>query len=304
MVRMGTIFLLTDTALPEADRIQKVLAAHHPVQVVSSMEALESQLANEQKAVVFFHAPFAKAPTKAESIRNLLKTVACVAVIPQAETEEHLPASNMYDYLVTPFSDFELLSRTATALHITDLLTNLEATAQMDEVTSLYNRGYFFNRINAEISLSKRHLSPLACVVIGINFYQVYMDSYGYDFVLDLLRHVATCVRQQVRQEDILARISDNEIGILLPRSSEKGAKTLTDRIVQAVAETPFHWQSQTPPEGEELSVCAGICGYPMVDEDDLDADGMIRYAHHALHQARCSDEVRVQLFSAIQPAV
>jgi diguanylate cyclase (GGDEF)-like protein len=157
-------------------------------------------------------------------------------------------------------------------------------------------------RLGEEISLSRRHLSPLCCVVVGINLYQVYLDSYGYNFINALLRFLADKIGGMIRHEDIVARLGDDEIALLLPRSSEKGAKIITDRLVQQLNEAIFKFGNYE----EEVSVCAGIAGYPLSDGSSADADVIIRYARHALHQARNTDhdDSGVQLFSEIKPAL
>lgn len=296
------IYILTDQPMPHTAFLQAMVSPHYEVSSVETTEALREALLDGSDAVVLFGSSLGKETFRTAQIREISSTCTCVAVMDRELVAADSVPSGEYTYLLMPCAALDVLNVVATASRMSELKSMIEASSQRDEVTLLYNRRYFFHRVNAEISLSKRHLSPLTCVVIGMNFLQVYMDSYGYDFVLELLRDVAGKIREQVRQEDIIARIGDSEIGLLLPRSTEKGAKNLTDRIIRNLEETPFVLEGVTPPGGEELSVHAGIAGFPLPDEQDMDADSLIRYARHALHQARCSDTYRVQLFSEIQP--
>nr|MBX2860647.1 GGDEF domain-containing protein [Vampirovibrio sp.] len=206
------------------------------------------------------------------------------------------------DFLLPPLTRFEVLSRVSTALRHSETLSSLESSTQTDEVTQLYNRTYFLKRLAGEIALSKRHESPVCCVVLGINYYQVFLDSYGYEFINGLLKHLAVIIKSHIRQEDMVARVGDEELALLLPRSSEKGAQVMTERIIRSVLELPFEFEEQT----EEITLHAGIAGYPMIEESDTqeaDADALIRYARHALHNAKSSESRTIQCFGEIKPA-
>ena len=296
---MATIYLFSDQPFPEAELVQDSLKlVKNPLQEVRTWEALENELVGQKQAIVLLNIPVAEIPVMVSRIKHTLKTAACIVLLSN-EQRDYQPFTQVdADFLWRPIQPFELLSRVATANRLTELLSTLEETAQQDEVTLLYNRRYFINRLNEEISLSKRHLSPLSCVVLGINFYQIYLDSYGYGFIHQFLKYIASLVQAEVRQEDILARISDDEIGLLLPRSTEKGAKILTDRILHKLNQIQF----KDGANEEAITLRAGIAGYPLVDEASADADSLIRYARHALYQARCSKKETVCLFSQIQP--
>lgn len=298
---MTTVFLLTDNRIPDADKITEALHGLYDVRSVN-WDTLVGALPDTKHAVVFFHEPLDQISIRVSRVRSLSSSAACIAVTETKDPNTDSGILDDCDILLAPFSNFDVLNRTATNLRLSESRANLEDTSQHDEVTTLYNRRYFMNRLNSEISLSKRHLSPLSVVVFRLNFYQVYLDSFGYDYVVELFKHVATVISEQVRQEDIVARVSDDEVAMLLPRSTEKGAKTLTSRILKELTQTPYVAPTVAEGESEELSAHAGIAGYPIPDDDHADADSLLRYARHALHQARCSEKSLVKLFSEITP--
>lgn len=299
---MQPIYLLNDNGLSGFGDIQDILITQEAYKDIHGWDAIKKALEEDKQAVVLISCPEEKVASWVAKLKATLPTVASIALLPNDPENISELLSLECDYLLPGANRFELLSRIQSAARQSDMKTTIEASAQLDEVTLLFNRRYFIDRLNSEISLSKRHLSPLSVVVIRVNFFQVYVDSYGYDFIIDLLKHVATVVRKQVRQEDLIARISDDEVGLLLPRSTEKGAKTVTDRIIHTLVDTPYKPFGLEEGDGEELSIYAGIAGFPVADDDYVDADSLIRYARHAVHQARCSGEELVQLFSEIQP--
>lgn len=304
---MTPVYLLCDAALPDAPEIAGIIESasaggQYPVRRVGEVALLQEAMQSEKRAVAIFSAPPEQIGLTVQQLRLALPTVACMAVVNGADTEN--AAILEYDCLCLrrPLDRFTLLSQLSAAARQSDLLALMTDCAQMDEVTSLFNRRYFIQRLSEEISLSRRHLTPLCVVVLSIGFYQGLLDSYGYDFINQLLRFLAEKISGSVRHEDIIARIGDDEIGILLPRSTEKGAKIFTNRLVLELNSCVFKHQGYE----EEIAVSAGVAGYPMPDNSPADADTVIRYARHALHQAKCSEEehVRVQLFSEINPVL
>lgn len=301
---MTAVYVLADENLPDIDELEralrKVAGDRYTVECIPYMDALQARLSEVRQAVVFFSAPTRKLTSVIHQCREVLPGTACVAIVDEAQIPELPVFETDCHFMRRPYDDFSLMSRLSSAVRQAELLTNLSNSAQTDEVTNLFNRRYFIHRLGEEISLSKRHLSPLCAVIIGVNFYQMYVDSYGYDFVNAMFRLISDKITASIRHEDIVARVSDDEIGILLPRSTEKGARVFADRLVRHLNATIFKFGGYE----EELSVCAGLAGFPLPDEAPADADTLIRYGRHALHQARCRDEEEncIQLFSEIRP--
>lgn len=303
---MTTIFVLEDENLPEASALEgqltRLAGRRYVIERVEGKAALQEKLATTRQAVVVFSAPVPGIPTFVQQCRFALPGTACIALIKETDFSR-IPVLEMDCHLLqSPVDDFALLNQLSAAVRQAEMLATLSDAAQVDEITSLYNRRYFMHRLGEEISLAKRHLSPVSCVVMGINCYRMYLDSYGYDFINALLRFIADTVNSLARHEDVVARIGDDEIGILLPRSTEKGAKIFTNRLILSLNASMFRYGGYE----EEISVSAGIAGFPLPDDSHADADTIIRYARHALHQARCSDEdnIAVRLFSEIKPAL
>ncbi len=299
MVSMSTIYILDEPNITELKQIQDVLNPHYKLLPLSGLDALNEELKGQSYAVVLM--PFSPGKPLVAQVKSTLPTATCIEICAEQEAEKISGHSFETDFLISPMTSLDILSRVSTALRQSELLANVEASAQQDEITQLYNRRYFLQRLNEEISLSKRHMSPLACVIIGVDFFQLHLDSYGYDFVNNIVCKMADVIQTHKRNEDIIARIGDDEIGLLLPRSTEKGAKILANRIVQSIQGVEFH----SGKDIETLSIHSGIAGFPLSDPDEVaDADALVRYARHALHNARCTKKERVTIFSQIKPQI
>lgn len=303
---MTAVFILTDGLAIAPDALEAQLEAENGsrflIKQVAGVAELQERLPKDKKAVVFFSAPAEAALALIEGCRGMRPGTAFIMVARNDQSPTFQELELDCHILRQPFDTADLLGRLNAALRQGELLQTLADCTQTDEVTNLYNRRYYIQRLSEEISLSRRHLSPLCCVVVGVNFYQMYLDSYGYNFINALLRFLADKITGMVRHEDIIARIGDDEIAVLLSRSTEKGAKVFTDRLVRDLNATIFKYGTYE----EEISVCAGVAGYPLPDFAGADADTLIRYARHALHQAKVAtdDAKKVQLFSEIRPAL
>jgi diguanylate cyclase (GGDEF)-like protein len=303
---MTTIYVLADEHLADVSDLESqllpVVGDRYAIERVPGQEALYEALREAHQAVVFFSAPATQLAAFVLRCRETLPATAFVALTDEREWQQIPVLETDCHFIRRPLDGFAVLSQLAAAVRQAELLSSVADGAHLDEVTNLFNRRYFIQRLGEEISLSRRHLSPLCCVVLGINCYQLYLDSYGYDFINALLRFIADKTNGLVRHEDMVARIGDDEIGILLPRSTEKGAKVFTNRLILSLNSAVFKYGAYE----EEISVCAGVAGYPLPDGAPADADTVIRYGRHALHQARCTeeDDIHVQLFSEIRPVL
>ncbi len=298
---MADIYLIQDThPLPEESQIVQALDSRWPIHRVKGVDALQEVTQDATESVVIFSVPPESTSLTIERINTFLPTAACINVIDPGCLNNTAGLDLGCHLLIRPLTVPDIQNRVAMALQLSEMNLLIEETAHLDEVTNLYNRQYFMRRLGEEISLARRHLTPLSVVLIGVGQYRLHLDSYGYEFINTLLLQVAAVTQKHIRHEDLVARMGDDEIGLLLPRSTEKGAKVLADRIINQLNTTIFKLDGYEEP----IETHAGIASYPMPDDPKADADTIVRYARHALHNARCSEDLTVQLFSEIQPAI
>jgi len=294
---MSTVYLISSS--PESEEVRKAFEkAYHWVSV-DNIQALAAY--QTQKGIVLLSAAMENLQTQAGLIRNYAPHLSVVIAV-RRDNLEKLDQDTLQhaDLLVLPTAPIEISARLNQAAQLSELRHTINANLQMDEVTGLYSYTSFLKRLAEEMSLSKRHQAPLVCVILSISFFEMYIDSYGYQFAAGLMEQVTAVIKTQVRSEDITARLGDGEIGFLLPHSTEKGALSLTRRVIDKVAAMPFQIHNQQ----EQIELRAGIAGFPMPDEPNIDADTLIRYTRHALHHAKCSEDTTIQMFGAMKPMV
>lgn len=201
-----------------------------------------------------------------------------------------------YDFIKDPNETDELLVRVKALLKIKEYKDKIEKVSTTDDLTGLHNRKYLQERLEEEISRSRRYGTKLSCILFDIDFFKVVNDMYGYEWGDILLRNIANKLNAMVRKEDILTRYGDEEFLLVLPNTSEENAFLFGERFRREVEKMEFI------PAGEEeahrVTISGGISTYPCMADVDEDANTVIRYAEHALYNAKHRGKNKIIQFS------
>lgn len=106
-----------------------------------------------------------------------------------------------------------------------------------DSLTGLYNRTFFekeIDRLNAPRQL------PLSIIMGDVNGLKLTNDIYGHQKGDELLKSIAELLRNECRQEDILARWGGDEFVLLLPRTSKEAAEEISERLIDSAGKQRF----------------------------------------------------------------
>lgn len=201
-----------------------------------------------------------------------------------------------YDFIASPSNTDELIVRVNALLRIKMIKDKLERVSTTDDLTGLHNRKYLQERLEEEISRSKRYGTKLSCILFDIDFFKVVNDMYGYEWGDILLKNIANKLNAMIRKEDILTRYGDEEFLLVLPNTSEENAFLFGERFRREVEKMEFI------PAGEEeahkVTVSGGISTFPCMPDVEEDANTVIRYAEHALYNAKHRGKNKIIQFS------
>ncbi len=201
-----------------------------------------------------------------------------------------------FDFIKNPDDKDELIVRVNALLRIKAIKDKLEKVSTTDDLTGLHNRKYLQERLEEEISRSKRYGTKLSCILFDIDFFKVVNDMFGYEWGDILLRNIANKLNAMIRKEDILTRYGDEEFLLVLPNTSEENAFLFGERFRREVEKMEFI------PAGEEeahkVTISGGISTYPCMPDVDEDANTVIRYAEHALYNAKHRGKNKIIQFS------
>nr|WP_198983700.1 sensor domain-containing diguanylate cyclase [Herbaspirillum sp. ASV7] len=115
-------------------------------------------------------------------------------------------------------------------------MQKLEQQTLTDALTGIGNRRSFDLRLREEWTRHLRNAQPLSLLMVDVDYFKQYNDTYGHPAGDALLSRLAGVLRSPLRASDFLARYGGDEFALILPNSDELGAHHVAERIKQAVA--------------------------------------------------------------------
>lgn len=150
--------------------------------------------------------------------------------------------------------EFTLMSLCYSNLALEKKVDSLEI---QDSVTELFNRNYFQRILNEEVMRARRLQLPIAVVKVALDDYYEIESSLGEAVRDELLKSLATIVSKTSRTNDVTCRTATNEIAMILPHCSRKGAALRAERLRRIIEGTSFI------DNGMKLSISLGISEFP-----------------------------------------
>lgn len=125
----------------------------------------------------------------------------------------------------------------------------LQRLANVDALTGLSNRPHFQAICEMEIQRALRYGRPLALILLDIDNFRHLGDRYGSAVGDEVLVHLGQLLRRNVRLADVVARMGEDEFGVLLPETHLNDAARLAERLRTLIAESVF-------PASAEIVLC------------------------------------------------
>jgi diguanylate cyclase (GGDEF)-like protein len=176
-----------------------------------------------------------------------------------------------------------LANSAALALENAFLHQQMEQLTISDELTGIYNYRFFKLRLEDEMRRSVRYGQSLSLIMIDIDWFKRFNDTYGHETGNRLLREIVRVIADCVRDVDILARYGGEEFIIILPQTGQAEAYKIGERIRQRIADSRF----EIGPDGKELvkvTVSIGISCYP---ENGRGENDLVESVDQALYRAK-----------------
>jgi len=192
-----------------------------------------------------------------------------------------------------------LASQIAAPIENSRLFTKSEEIARIDGITELYNRRHFDERIREEIDRHSRYGDILSILLIDLDNFKKYNDTFGHLAGDRLLVQAAGIIKNSIRSSDQAFRYGGDEFAVLLPHSSTMDSFSVAERMRERISETMAARQL-------DISVSIGVASWP---GDGVTLDELCYAADMALYYAKRTGQNRTSiasktLFSLNEPSV
>ena len=182
-----------------------------------------------------------------------------------------------------------LVPQAAVALENLRIRERMHNLASTDGLTGLWNHRRMHDLLRDEMRRSARYLRGLSVLMLDVDSFKTFNDTYGHPQGDQLLRSIATILHDNIRTVDHLGRYGGEEFLIILPETPKDDACRLAERIRHAVEEQAFVLLE----DGQAIhrTVSVGVASYP---EDALNPTELVQRADDALYRAKRAGKNRV----------
>ena len=231
---------------------------------------------------------------------GLKTTYLCLPIQAQGETLGilHFQATDEHPNM----GDSELSLKTTFAGQVGLSVANitlreaLRAQSIKDPLTGLYNRRYLAEMMEREIRRAVRAEQSLGVLMLDLDHFKKFNDTYGHDAGDTILREAASFLTRSIRVEDIVCRYGGEEFVVLLPTADLSAAHARAERIRSKLRElTVLH-------QGQSLGMVTVSIGVATLPQHGTSPKVLIEAADAALYRAKREGRDRVVV--AEMPAV
>lgn len=188
--------------------------------------------------------------------------------------------------------DLDLLTAIASQASVAIENADLFEKATVDGLTKLYFRSYFEGRLSGEIKRSERLGSKVSLMMIDIDHFKKFNDSYGHQTGDEVLRLVAGIIRDGVRADlDVPCRYGGEEMLVLMPDTDTEGAQILAERLRERIELT------ELPGPNDEIlhvRVSVGVATLPTMAKT---GQTLIEAADQALYHSKRNGRNQVTIW-------
>jgi len=188
------------------------------------------------------------------------------------------PKKDLYSSNEIAFLEF-LAVQAATSLENDRLYKE----AITDGLTQLYHHRYFKMRLDQEMERSKRHGYPLSLIMVDLDFFKNFNDTYGHLKGDLALKGLSRLLKHNFRTTDIISRYGGEEFTIILPNTSNIDATIMAKKIGQKVSDAILG--------PSQVTVSIGVIGY----DGKMTRQELIKKTDSAMYNAKKNGRNRVE---------
>jgi two-component system cell cycle response regulator len=218
---------------------------------------------------------------------------------------KHVIQAGAYDYLpknkIGEESLLRVLTNTLEKARLKREIKNAQEKIALmsirDELTRLYNRRYFNEVIDKEVSRAVRYQTDLVLWMIDLDYFKKINDTYGHLAGDMTLSQIAGMLKNCVRDTDLCCRYGGEEFAVIMTNTDINGAKKVSKRFKELVANRLFQYNSYK----FHCTVSVGIAAYkPGLKQSSVE---LVEAADYALYKAKAQGRNRVVAIDSLPGA-
>jgi diguanylate cyclase (GGDEF)-like protein len=161
-----------------------------------------------------------------------------------------------------------------------------------DSLTGLFNRRYMEESLKREISRARRQRQPVGVIMIDIDHFKQFNDTFGHEAGDRVLKELATFLQSNIRSSDIACRYGGEELLLILPDASLADTQYRAEQLREGVKQLQVQYRHQSV---GSITISLGVACFP---EQGLTGEVVIQAADRALYQAKGLGRDRVVVAS------
>jgi diguanylate cyclase (GGDEF)-like protein len=183
------------------------------------------------------------------------------------------------------------LSLQESLVEITTKNEELRVMSITDPLTGRYNRRYIEDYLARELELSIRTQDPLPILMIDLDHFKEYNDTYGHIAGDVALKDLGKILLETVRKTDVVGRFGGEEWIICLSHTSREGGTKIAEKLRKAIEKNVFKVKGQET----RITVSVGVATAP---EDGDDYAAIVESADTAMYLAKASGRNQIKVFT------
>ncbi len=185
-------------------------------------------------------------------------------------------------------------NETATAVERAKIYQHTLEISIKDELTKVFNRRYFNDRVFREVHRARRYKHDLSLIMIDIDHFKNFNDTYGHHIGDEVLRWVAKNIGESIRDSDILARYGGEEFVIILTETDKRGAFFVGEKVRKNIEERSVGLTDMfksSIPITRNITISLGVSHFP---GDGNTVEELIGRADQNLYKAKAGGRNQV----------